>query len=272
MRNPTEAELKLLQTDLDALKKYCSDKKLITNKFKRQFNKVGVLIADFDGKQSIGGKTDYKNKKVIIRSDKMPDDIKRRHALYHETGHFLFGFSNFTEYEKRQVLKKIVKTRKNNKQLLSENTHLYLSGIRLLEEHIVEKFAISASHETLNQAIEATQYVAPSFCGNYTFTTTFNSAYGVCESLCNNFLGKTYNSFDNILLDCLDSSFYKDLFEKYDNIALMQILAKFGHIYNSIITSTKTYENHSPIQMQEILESLPQMISQIKIKSSYERS
>jgi len=268
MRNLTEDELRLCNSDTNALEQYCAGKGFITENFKKRYEGIKIQIGEIEGTKGAAGKSDNKNKTIIIRQDKMEDDKTRRHILYHEIGHFLFGFRNFSNDEQTEVFKKIIRTKESNKQLLTLDGTQYLSGIKLLEEYIAERFAVNATHETLNEDIKIDNNLAYPFSGNYRFDTTFPGAYGVCETLCDQFLGKIYNNFEDVFTSCLDSSFYKDLFEKYDEVEFMQILGEFGYIYESIMEWAKNRTIRSAPQTQEALERLSQMIPKIKAKTA----
>ena len=265
MRNITEDELSLFYKDIKAFEQYCSIKGLMTDKFKERYDGLKIQIGEVEGVEGAGGKSDRKNKTVILRSDKLKSEKTRRHVLYHEIGHFLFGFGYFSNSEQNEVLKRIVRTQTDNKQLLNLDALQYISGIRLLEEYIVEKFAVNASHETLKENVQIDYNIGFPFSVNYSFDTTFPGAYGVFETLCDKLLEKAYENFEDILSSCLNSNFYKELFEKYDEVGLMQILGEFGYVRDSIILWAKNRTIRS--ETQETLENLEQMISKINVKN-----
>lgn len=179
----------------------------------------------------------------------------------------MFGYTALTKEENMEVVKRMFQTIKSNRDLLNKDMKQYASGVKLLEEYIVEKFAVNASHATLNRNIQIDRNCMHMISGDYIYNTTFPGGYGLFESLCDEFLGKAYENFDDILSGCLESTFYKDLFEKYDEVELMQILGEFGYVYDSMMTWAKNRTMRSAPQTQEALENLSQMIPKIKLKT-----
>lgn len=270
MRSPTKYELRLIQGDIYALEKYCLSKSLINDNFKKRFDGILIQIGEeVEGMEGAAGKANSRNKTVIIRQDKIQDNMYRRHVLYHEIGHLLFGFKNLSDIDKNEIYKRITNTKLSNEQLSDVDSKQVASGIKLLEDYIVEKFAVKASHATLNRTIQREINARHVISGGYIFNTTFPGTYGIYETLCDELLEKAYGNFDNIQQSCLQSTFYKELFEKYDEIELIKILEKLGYVHDSVMSFGKDRTIRSVPKTQEALEDLRQMIHEIKSKTGH---
>lgn len=210
------------------------------------------------------GNHESDDKVVQIRKKEMGDDLERREVTYHEIGHFLFGFSKMDRSSMDSVLKRILQIKEKNQDTLTLPPADYARGLLLLEEYIVQKFAVSSSQETLGRQYRKHENLRYVPSGDYTFSTYFaNSGYGVFESVCDSLIYKKYSSFGQVLHSCLDDKFWMEIFDKYDEVQLMQILGNLGYVHKSVMAYSTDRTIISQSETKKCLQDAAKLISQI---------
>lgn len=256
-------ELEILRQDEAAFIKYCSKKKLITPEFEKKYDGIKFDITDsiieFQGASGIARKDSVEIKRKV-----MNNVLQRREIVYHEIGHHLFGMQKMNLNTVRELSIKIKEGITNNG--FNINPISCVNGLRMIEEYIVEKFAVLSSCESLNlhPILQKNLIYLP--CGNYVYNTYFSSGYGVVQTILDDFLEDEYPMFDSILKECLNSKFYINLFEKYDNLKLIVFLNQLGFIYNTIMEFGKTRTCVNSSHAQKILEEMNQQTQYYKKK------
>ena len=270
-RVPNEKELELLNGDIMALEKYCLQRFSGFTAFEERIDGVSIKISKEVGdNKGAAGQADHYGKILTIREDMMMScDKDRRSILYHEIGHLLFGMKNIDKSVTMKIAKIVFETVKNNKNILDGKPEQYIRGLYLLEEYIVEKFAVNAACYTTNSKIQIYKNCMHVISGRYMYDTSFAGGYGVFETLCDRLIEKTYRNFDTLLAECLNSTFYLDLFEKYDKVELLRILGEFGYIYDTLMMYAKDRTIRSASQTQKVLESISKNIDGIKTEHSH---
>lgn len=273
-RSLNAKELQLLRADEKALLDFCKKHKLLNKSFYQKYNGIRFEYVDnINGYELAAGSaegnpTNNQERVVQIQRKILNNNIKRRGTMFHEVGHFLFGISkvDLNKEKNVKVLKKIISARKKYPHILTLPAEKYLNGLKLLEEHIVDKFSIKSAYESYNQKPVVHENLRHILTADYTFNTTFNSSYGIFESICDNLIYKKYKSYDDVFKECLNDKFYMNLFKNYPEMKLMKILGDLGEFYDVIYKYAQTRNTGNPRHNKKILEGVKAEISTIRGK------
>ncbi len=233
---------------------------------------VRIMSETKENLKGANGKTLVKDgeRYVILSEDIINDEIQRTRILYHELGHYLLGLKNSSPQTIRKINEQIVYTRRENLDVLQEEALVYLEGLKLIEEYLVEKFSIGMTQNIKDIIMPKYKGVqVPKISGNYTFETTFANKYGIFETLCDKLVTKAYGNLGNTIKAGLDEKIFIGLFEKYDKVELMKILGNLGKIKNAIYSYAgyeSSREGYTPEEVHKLLNETNEMIDNIQLK------
>ena len=268
-RKLNQNEIKNIEEDMKGFLEYMRGKGWSTTKID------GVKLLVGKNMRGGGGKTFEENGQQfnVLREDIINNDEKRARVLYHELGHILLGIRNNNKQSIDKIKELIVYTREDNSKVLQEESIVYLDGLKLIEEYLVEKFSIGMLQITKGVQPQVKEYTAPIIFGDYKFKSTFGSLYGVFETLCDKLILKAYGNIGNAIKTGLDNGLYTGLFEKYDKVELMKILGNFGKIKNAIYSfagygrdKEQYTRQYTPEEVKKLIEDTEVMIDKIQVK------
>ena len=272
MRKLNKNEFNLLNSDLKPMEEFFRINGLESESYIKKYNRNLSISAMTQ--QELGGANGIikkNNGKFIIglSEDIFGENRKRARALYHEFGHLLMGLNYSDERVTNIILNQIVKTKKENRVELKEEEGVYLDGLKLLEEYLVEKFSLGMM--VMAKRIPEPPKVSlktPPISGDYSYYSSFDTNYGIFESLCDKFVGKTYGNLTNSIKAGLSEKFFTGFFEKYDNIELMKILGNLGHIKRAIYAyAGQNQYQYNPEQIHRILDDTNELVDNIQTRS-----
>ena len=261
IRELTIEEKLKVDRDIQELFSFCLEQKIKNTIFNKRLANLQVKVSNnmIPGKK---GEVDHRTQTIFITSSDLIDDFKRKLVLYHELGHLLFDYDLLSSDEKDSILNLITKSNKG------ANPYLVITGFRMIEEYLNEKFGVWATYGLLNKDIVVHKNLKPKFGGEFIYDTTFGSIYGIVETICDDLLDKVYSSVRDILNDCLNNDFYIGLFSKFDNQDLISILERLGLIYNMLIENMKNPEYKNPELTDKALRLLVHSVGKIRVKSN----
>ena len=276
MRKLNQNEINLINSDLAPFEKFIERKGWITDAFSTKYAGISIKAEEDAVLKGANGDTYLeggKGRKRVIRLKEsiFNDEKKRARTLYHELGHAILGLTSNNKDIVNRILESLVSTKKQNSEVLQEDTVIYLDGLNLLEEYLVEKFSIAMLQNAKGipePKKERCQHQKIS--GNYIYYATFDTNYGIFESLCDKFVGKTYGNLSNSIKASLSEEYFTGFFEKYDNVELMKILGNLGHIKRAIYSYAghdKSRSTYAPEQIHQILDDTNGMIDNIQTRS-----
>ena len=264
MRELTKKERELIDNDLEFLERFCSYFGFLnTEYFKDRYNAISVCIGDFKKGSKLKGYVVYNPNTVELNEEIINDDYLRLRTLYHEVGHLLFNYPLMSQKEIRELRNKQMQVAINvpsSSHYLEPNPNLAMAGYKMLHEYICEKFSSIAANSFFHQKPTRKYNQTGDICGeNYKFNTTFDGNYGLIESVCDEFFSKYYSSVLDILKECLNNSFYLQLYDKYNEIDVFRFLENLGRLYNvfdSYHEGVTMFPKESSIKVMQILNKL----------------
>ena len=235
MRILNTRETALVNSDLGPLEKFFKINGLESEQYLKKYNTNLKILAESGNVLKGAHGITHKNGEQIsigLHEGILENEHLRPRTLYHELGHALMGITYLSKEKQDAVFNKIVNTIKANENILSENATVYLEGLRLLEEYLVEKFSFCMLENAKRMPIPQKRYGLsnPSICGNYTYDATFDTNYAIFESLGDKLITKTFGSSNKAIRAGLSENFFTSFFEKYNNVEIMKILENLGHI------------------------------------------
>lgn len=278
MRKLSQDEINLINNDLEPFESLIKRNGWMNDIFLSKYEGISIVAEEDSILKGANGDTYLKGGKegkrfIRLKNSILKDERKRARTLYHELGHGILGLTSSNSNTVNSVLESIVLTKKQNAQKLKEGNDVYLDGLKLLEEYLVEKFSIVMMQNV--KGIPEPQKVRcqhPEISGNYIYYATFDTNYGIFESLCDKFVGKTYGNLANSIKSGLSEEFFTGFFEKYDNVELMKILGNLGHIKRAIYTyAGQNQYQYDPEQIHQILDDTNVLIDNIQTKSQSHR-
>lgn len=279
MRKLNQNEINLINSDLKPFEEFIKRKGWITDAFLTKYEGISIKAEEDAVLKGANGDTYLEGGKRVIRLKEsiFNDEKKRERVLYHELGHAILGLTSSNKDIVNRILESLVSTKRQNSKVLQEDNGIYLDGLILLEEYLVEKFSIAILQNAKGIPEPKKQRCQhPKISGNYIYYTTFDTNYGIFESLCDKFVGKTYGNLSNSIKAGLSEEYFTGFFEKYDNIELMKILGNLGHIKRAIYSYAghdKSQSTYAPEQIHQILDDTSGMIDNIQTRSkSYQIS
>lgn len=267
-RKLSSNEKMIIREDIKELILFCLKHDLINENFKERYQGLNIYVSSIPTGPGAGGVVDHIEKKIGIREAHLSDDFMRKTILYHEIGHILFDYDAMISLDQKTIKEKILSDITTNSTLKDINPLLCLTGFKLIQEYIAEKFNTLAVSESLEKPVEMRKDRTCIISGDYKYNTTFHSNYGLVETICDNLFNKAYKDIFEILNMCLNSTFYINLFAKYDNEELIKILEDFGKIYNMLDRYSTKKEVTNIEEAKKVLGELTQKVASIKTISN----
>ncbi len=274
MRNLSQDEINLINSDLEPFETLIKRNGWMNDIFLSKYVGISIVAEEDSVLEGANGDTYLQGGKggkriVRLKNSILKDERKRARTLYHELGHGILGLTSSDSNIANSVLESIVLTKRQNAKELKEGNDVYLDGLKLLEEYLVEKFSIVMMQNAKGiPEPKKERWYNPDISGNYIVYATFDSNYGIFESLCDKFVGKTYGNLANSIKAGLSEEFFTGFFEKYDKVELMRILGNLGHIKRAIYAHAgKNQYQYNPEQIHEILDNTNVLIDNIQTRS-----
>ena len=235
MRTLNPREVSLVNSDLGPLEEFFKINGLESEQYLKKYNANLTIIAESGNVLKGANGITRKNGEQItigLHEGIFENEHLRPRTLYHELGHALMGITYTSPKKQDEILSKIANTKKANENTLNEDVTVYLEGLRLLEEYLVEKFSFCMLENAKRMPIPQKRYGLsnPSISGNYTYDATFDTNYAIFESLGDKLVTKTFGSSNNAIREGLSENFFTSFFEKYNGVEFMKILGNLGHI------------------------------------------
>ncbi len=263
MRNLTEKENSDIKNDVEILLDFCLKNGLVNNLFEEKLKGINFRIGDFKNRPNAKARAEHSTKKIEVDEDVFESDYFRRRIIYHEIGHLLYDFNLNRLCEGALRIKLLDITKKNN--LKDANPLLAIAGFKLLQEYIVEKFSVLVASDSLNKKIEVNPNSVGKFSGCYTFSSTFGNSYGLYESICDELINKTYPNIIDMFKDCLNSNFYINLLNNYEEESIFRFMEKMGDFYNKSLAYTEKNIIPNENEVKEKIEYLKELVKNIKV-------
>lgn len=276
MKKLTETEINLVNSDLEPFEKYLQSVGMINEYFKKKYNGISIYTESKEVLKGANADTKLENgegskRYIRLGENIIGDDKKRARALYHEIGHAILGLTDSSKETVESVLSSIVNTRRNHSNELSSDAKIYLEGLKLLEEYLVEKFSIAMMQKVKGipePKKERCQH--PGISGNYIYMASFDTNYGIFESLCDKLVGKTFGNLSNTLNAGISEKYFTEFFNKYDNVELMKILGNLGQVKRAIYSyAGQNNAQYNSNDIAQILRDTNSMIEAIQVNQEY---
>lgn len=271
MRNLKQEEVVLINSDLKPFEQFFKINGLENERYIQKYNRNLCIVAEsgdeLKGTYAITRKNGEKNT-IGIHEGIFVDERKRSSALYHELGHILMGLGYSNQSVQDEVFNSIIQTKAKNPNELKEEDGVYLDGLILLEEYLVEKFSQVVSYRAKGVPVSQRESrKTPPISGEYSYYATFQSNYGIFESLGDGFIVKTYGNITNAIKSGLSEEYFTNLFKTYDNVELMKILGNFGKVKRAIYSyaGQKNFD-YEPEEIHETLKDTAVMIEKIRTR------
>lgn len=272
MRKLSQNEINLINSDLKPFENFMKRNGWMKGIVLSKYEGISIVAEEDSILKGTNGDTYLEGGKggkrfIRLKNSILKDERKRARTLYHELGHGILGLTSSTNAN--SVLESIVLTKKQNAQELKEDNDVYLDGLKLLEEYLVEKFSIVMMQNAKGiPEPQKRRCQHPKISGNYIYYATFDTNYGIFESLCDKFVGKTYGNLANSIKSGLSEKFFTGFFEKYNNVELMKILGNLGHLKRAIYAYAGQNQNqYDPEQIHVILEETDMLVDNIPTRS-----
>lgn len=268
MRNLKQEEIALINSDLNPFEQFFKINNLENERYMEKYNKnLSIVVENRDelkGAYAITRKNGEKNT-IGLHEDVLQDEIKRARALYHELGHILMGLGYSSPKVQEEVISNIVQIIEQNPDDLKEECGLYLDGLKLLEEYLVEKFSQILLFRAKGIPIpQRTSRKTPPISGEYSYYATFQSNYGIFESLVDKLIVKTYGNITNAIKSGLSEEYFTNFFKTYDKVEFMKMLGNFGKIKCAIYSHAgQNNFNYEPKKIHDILRETNGIIDEI---------
>ena len=274
MRRLNQNEINLVNSDLVPFEEFIKRKGWINDTFSAKYEGISIMAEEDSVLKRANGDTYLEGgkggKRVIrLKESIFNDEQKRARTLYHELGHAILGLTDSNENIVNSVLESIVLIKRQNSKVLKEDNVIYLDGLKLLEEYLVEKFSIAMMQNAKGiPEPQKGRCQHPQISGNYIYYASFDTNYGIFESLCDKFVEKTYGNLSNSIKAGLSEEYFTGFFERYDNVELMKILGNLGHVKRAIYTyGGQSQYQYNPEQIHQILDDTNVMIDNIQTRS-----
>lgn len=273
MRKLTDTEIDLVNSDLVPFEKYLQSIGMINEHLKNKYEKISIYAESKDILKGANADTRLKNGKGSKRNIRLSESIIKNNkirtmALYHEIGHSLLGLADSSEEVIQSVLNSIVNNKRSHSNELLEDNGIYLDGLKLLEEYLVEKFSIAMMQNAKGVPEPQKQKCQhPGISGDYIYMASFDSNYGIFESLCDKLIYKTFGNLPDTLKAGFSEKYFTEFFDKYDNVELMKILGNLGNVKRAIYAFAGQNDlQYNPNDIAQILRDTNDMIDSIQIK------
>ena len=260
MRNLTRNEIGKLNNDLFMFEEWMKTNGFFNETVKRKIRQINIHVETGEELKSARGIAH--NNRIGLNENIINDDIIRAKTLFHEMAHIIMGQKNCSQEAYNNILGEIINNTQSFQDELKLPPVVYARGVTCLEEFLVEEFAQASFCMTKNVPFPTPQSLKnPSISGDYGYISTYDSNYGIFQSICNELVIKTFGNLPNAIRSSCQEEFFIKFFQVYDNVEIMNILGNLGQILEAITS----YAGHSQIGITNSPSTIAKLLRETNI-------